>query len=338
MSTPPFVRFYANDWFTGCAGLKADERGVYVSMCVYIWTTGRRVPLDDAEASRMMNLNFKSYQRIRDRLVVIGKVTRHENGYGNERAEHELAAAAEAAAAKGRAVATPDRGDEGRAPEVAEPRTEAPQNAKANGPVLTDHAIDSTIDHAIDHRIDHAIEGQKIETNQSPFIEPEPITRIDVVGDGARDVSIDRNELAQAMKRITDAAKPVLRDGGMSSGLMGTSSEIAKWLKDGCDIDADILPVIEAAVAKGAVVSSWKFFSQSIVDAKASREAPLPAPVPKGVTTHAADRNRTARYPTKHDRLQSVVARCLERNAGPAARPEWARDLDGDALTIVPGA
>lgn len=326
MSTPPFVRFYANDWFTGCAGLKADERGVYVSMCVYIWTTGRRVPLDDAEASRMMNLNFKSYQRIRDRLVVIGKVTRHENGYGNERAEHELAAAAEAAAAKGRSVATPDRGDEGRAPEAAEPRTEAPQNAKANGPVLTDH----TIDHAIDHRIDHAIEGQKNETNQAPFIEPRT-TKIDVVDDA-------RAKLASSMKRITDAAKPILRDGGMSATLMGTSSEIAKWLKDGCDIDADILPVIEAAVAKGAVVSSWKFFSQSIVDAKASREAPLPTAVPKGVSTHAADRNRTARYPTKHDRLQAVVAKCLERNAGPAARPDWARDLDGDALTIVPGA
>ena len=63
-------------------------------------------------------------------------------------------------------------------------------------------------------------------------------------------------------------------------------------------------------------------------------EPAKPAP---GVT-HAADRNRTARYPTKHDRLQAVVAGCLERNAGPAARPDWARDLDGDALTIVPSA
>lgn len=146
-----------------------------------------------------------------------------------------------------------------------------------------------------------------------------------------------RAKLSASMKRITDAAKPILRDGGMSATLMGTSSEIAKWLKDGCDIDADILPVIEAAVAKGAVVSSWKFFSQSIVDAKASREAPLPTAVSKGVT-HAADRNRAPRHPTKHDRLQAVVAKCLERNAGPAARPDWARDLDGDALTIVPGA
>ena len=298
MSTPPFVRFYANDWFTGCAGLKADERGVYISMCVYVWTTGKRVPLDDAEASRMMNLNFKSYQRIRDRLMVIGKVTRHENGYGNERAEHELAAAAEASAAKGRTVATPDRGDEGRASEADKPRTEAPQNAKANGPVLTDH----TIDHTIDHRIDGMIEGQKSETNQLPSIEPVTIKIDAVVDDGAR------AKLASSMKRITDAAKPILRDGGMSSGLMGSSSEIAKWLDAGCDIDADILPAIKAAVAKGAVVSSWKFFSQTIVDAKASREAPLPTAVPKGVTD-ATDRSRPSRALTIRERARAAIER-----------------------------
>lgn len=304
MSTPPFVRFYANDWFTGCAGLKADERGVYVSMCVYIWTTGRRVPLDDAEASRIMNLNFKSYQRIRDRLVVIGKVTRHENGYGNERAEHELAAAAEAVAAKGRTVSTPDRGDEGRAPEAAQPRTEAPQNAKTNGPLLTDRTIDSGIDHAIDGMIDHAIDGQKDQSNQTPSIEPEPRTRIDVVGDGAREVSIDRNELAQAMKRVTDAAKPILRDGGMSSGLMGTSSEIAKWLKAGCDIDADVLPVIQSVVAKGTLVSSWKLFSPLIIAAKASREAPLPEAAAKPAQPANRPRKTFATYDTL---MQQVI-------------------------------
>lgn len=53
---------------------------------------------------------------------------------------------------------------------------------------------------------------------------------------------------------------------------------------------------------------------------------------------HAADRNRSSRHPTKHERLQAVVAGCLQRNAGTPARPDWARDLDGDALTIVPGA
>ena len=89
-SPPPHIRFYAGDWFTGVAGLKADERGVLISMCVYIWTTGQRVPLDDAEAARRLCLQFNLYQRIRDKLLRLGKVTRHVDGYGNVRAEAEL--------------------------------------------------------------------------------------------------------------------------------------------------------------------------------------------------------------------------------------------------------
>lgn len=96
MSTPPFVRFYHGDWYTGVAGLKADERGVFISMCVYIWTTGRRVPLCDAEAARMMALQFNLYQRVRDKLLRLGKIEKHADGYTNKRAEHELGKASHA--------------------------------------------------------------------------------------------------------------------------------------------------------------------------------------------------------------------------------------------------
>lgn len=90
MSGVPFVRMYASDWFAGCVGLKADERGVYISMCVYIWTAGRRVPLDDAEAARMMCLQFNNYQRLKRSLICKGKVQEHDDGYGIKRAEREL--------------------------------------------------------------------------------------------------------------------------------------------------------------------------------------------------------------------------------------------------------
>lgn len=106
----------------------------------------------------------------------------------------------------------------------------------------------------------------------------EPLKEPSKENDAAVGADAKPVDLAASMKRITDAAKPILRDGGMSSTLMGTASEIAKWLKDGCDLEADILPAIQAAVAKGAVVSSWTYFSQSIVNAKASREQALPAP------------------------------------------------------------
>jgi uncharacterized protein YdaU (DUF1376 family) len=296
MSTPPFVRFYANDWFTGCAGLKADERGVYVSMCVYIWTTGKRVPLDDAEASRMMNLNFKSYQRIRDRLVVIGKVTRHENGYGNDRAEHELAAAAEAAAAKGRTVATPDRGNEGRAEEAAEPRQETPKNAEANGAVLTDGPIDDGIDHRIDGTIDHAIEVKKSEPNQTPFIEPEPITRKNDVDDVAR----ARVEVLPDgfLDRMLKAAGPVLDDPVNTAGLLMPSTPIM-WLREGCSFELDVIPALESiAVARAgkSKVRDWNYFTKAVSNAKDARERKLPPPDQRSMPQTTKPRKIFATY------------------------------------------
>lgn len=175
MSAPPFVRFYANDWFSGCAGLKADERGVYISICVYIWNTGRRVPLDDAEASRMMAINFKSYQRIRDRLVVLGKVTKYENGYGNERAERELSSASEAVERNARRTGTPSDRSDGQGKETSPQNGQAlTKNAEAGSAVLTDGTIDHGIDHRIDGTTDHGIDRQKEQQNQSPSIEPEP--------------------------------------------------------------------------------------------------------------------------------------------------------------------
>jgi uncharacterized protein YdaU (DUF1376 family) len=188
MSTPPFVRLYANDWFTGVAGLKADERGVYISMCVFIWTTGRRVPLDDAESARLMAINFKSYQRIRDRLVVLGKVTKHENGYGNERAESELSAAIEAHAKQVRRTEqVAGRGNGSGEEKPASARAPIAEDAKADKPILINGAIDHAIDVVIDHMIDVPIDTQKLQQNQPPSIEPEPEPELVSKNDDLRD-------------------------------------------------------------------------------------------------------------------------------------------------------
>ena len=175
MSAPPFVRFYANDWFTGCAGLKADERGVYVSICVYIWTTGNRVPLCDAEASRMMGLQFNNYQRLRDRLVVKEKVQKHADGYGVKRAEAELDLArnrieAGATAGSGRRAHTTPPNDDNQG--TAQPNPLRPhdgENAEANGALLGT-PIGAPIGTPIG-------DVEKSEQNQQPSIDSESLSR-----------------------------------------------------------------------------------------------------------------------------------------------------------------
>lgn len=345
MSTPPFVRFYANDWFTGCAGLKADERGVYVTMCVYIWTTGRRVPLDDAEASRMMSLNFKSYQRIRDRLVVLGKVTRHENGYGNDRAEHELAAATEAAAGKGRTVSTPDRGDEGRAPETAQPRAEAPKNAETNGAVLIDRRIDDGIDPAIDGTIDGTIEAQKIEQNQCASIEPEPrtIKKEDspLPPDGGRE-SLEANSHRETLK-----AFEAYNDRALVLGLPQASKltpdrrrRINARLRDfGQDGWAKALVNLDTPFLRGLTEHRFRADLDFVCQPKSFSKLHDGGYAPAQGTPDAADRSRPSRNLSKSERLKAAVDRAMHDNVTVfAARPSWKTADDADAHTVLPVA
>lgn len=86
---PSFVRMYPSDWRSGCLGLSLEQEGLYVRMCMFIAETGRRVPLDDTEAARMMGVQTRNYRRVLGELLRIGKIKRHDGGYGNDRIEFE---------------------------------------------------------------------------------------------------------------------------------------------------------------------------------------------------------------------------------------------------------
>ena len=48
-----------------------------------------RVPLDDTEAARMLNVQTRNYRRVLGELLRMGKIKRHDDGYGNDRIETE---------------------------------------------------------------------------------------------------------------------------------------------------------------------------------------------------------------------------------------------------------
>lgn len=52
---------------------------------------------------------------------------------------------------------------------------------------------------------------------------------------------------------------------------------IHQWLMAGCSVENDILPEIQRQKKIGADVRSWKFFTGAVMDAKATRETPLPS-------------------------------------------------------------
>lgn len=302
MSGVDHVRFYSSKWRSGCLMLSLEAEGLYIRIASFRWDAGVRVPSDRKKAALLLRINYNKYTKVLDELFTAKLVIDNGDGLVIERAEIEYQAAEDAIRDKARrvpkpngngAAGTPDQGCEGQTSD--DPVKDTGQPAPQVTPPLTGLVTPPTA-------------SENHQGNQRPSIDKDSREGIDVVGDGAREVSIDRNELAQAMKRITDAAKPVLRDGGMSSGLMGTSSEIAKWLKAGCDIDADVLPVIQAVVAKGAVVSSWKLFSPLIIAAKASRETPLPDAVAKPTPSANRPRKTFATYDTLMQQVTGAPA------------------------------
>jgi uncharacterized protein YdaU (DUF1376 family) len=147
-------------------GLSLEQEGLYVRMCMFIAETGRRVPLDDSQAARMLNLNTNQYRKVLGQLLVQGKITRHANGYGNDRVEHEREEAQKATDRKSSTSPTrePDR--------EADQRPER-KNHAATTPVTP---LDTRVDTPLDTPLALA---QKTQHNQYPFKEPEPEPKIE---------------------------------------------------------------------------------------------------------------------------------------------------------------
>jgi uncharacterized protein YdaU (DUF1376 family) len=132
---------YPTDWRSGCLGLSLEEEGLYMRVCMFQAETGRRVPLDDSQAARMLGgVNLNQYRKVLGQLVLKGKVKRHEDGYGNDRIEHETKKAQGAAGKRPAATEKyPDREadqDEGRE-DHAVPVTVTPPATRVAAPPAT---------------------------------------------------------------------------------------------------------------------------------------------------------------------------------------------------------
>jgi uncharacterized protein YdaU (DUF1376 family) len=111
-----FVRFYPSDWRSGCIGLNLEEQGLYIAICAYIYETGKRVPLCDAAAAKILMVQVQKYGKVLKALVSAGKVSTHEDGHTVGRAEYELlkAQGAPSVDTAGPETAVERRADQGR--------------------------------------------------------------------------------------------------------------------------------------------------------------------------------------------------------------------------------
>jgi uncharacterized protein YdaU (DUF1376 family) len=90
MSGAVFVRFYATDWRAGCFGLSLEQEGLYMRVCAYIYETGKRLPLDDSRAAKVMGCHTNAYRKVRDQLASLSKIVKCDDGWTVKRVELEL--------------------------------------------------------------------------------------------------------------------------------------------------------------------------------------------------------------------------------------------------------
>jgi uncharacterized protein YdaU (DUF1376 family) len=102
-----YARFFPSDWRTGCLVLNLEEEGLYIRCCAYMYDTGKCIPSDDHQASRVLNVQFQKYVKVMTSLIDKGKMIRGQGWIINERVMEEIDKyraehAARSAAAKAR--------------------------------------------------------------------------------------------------------------------------------------------------------------------------------------------------------------------------------------------
>lgn len=260
MNGARFIRFYPSDWRSGCLGLTLEQSGLYIAICAHYWETAERLPLDDATAARRLGLNCKNYRKVRNELLSLGKIARHEDGYCNDRAERELAAAKRASKTEVETDVDTPRG------------IHAGEHENGGDQVQKRGARKNTIDGSIADQLPNQspincpIEVEKTQQNQDPskdlILEPylkegqsvkNKTVSVCELTDGP-DPAFEKCKLALngSTTRVVDAVRN-------SMGVYGTKAAAVEWVATalddfGSDALVDAFRFFEKVTAKGEPV------------------------------------------------------------------------------------
>ncbi len=107
---------------------------------------------------------------------------------------------------------------------------------------------------------------------------------------------LTREEIDEVSRRAREAVGDAIADPAKAPGVL-VPSDILAWLKNGADLDLDILPAIRARSARASPgsIRSWAYFREPVMQAKARREAEIETPEVDHDRTDKATSN-TARH------------------------------------------
>lgn len=243
---PSYTRFYASKWRSGTLMLSLEEEGLYIRISAFQMECGQPLPQDWKEGARLLCVQPLKYRKTIDALLAKGLVVSTPEGIVCERAILEFKRASKSV-----------EGDKSDPPTY--PHTNPDTYPVTNPASMGVEAENDEQKQDQNHKRREEEEKTEIITSVAPRTAALP-------SDG--DLS----------DRLIKACNGALDNPVNCMGLLSVATPVM-WLKQGCDLELDVIPTLTAAGKKhhGKRIRSWSYFTPMVAEAKANREAGLPA-------------------------------------------------------------
>jgi uncharacterized protein YdaU (DUF1376 family) len=320
--------------------MKADQIGIYTIVLLLIYDSMGMLRDDDKFVAGHCQIDVRTYRKIREQLIEVGKVYEADGYLYNNRAQAEIAKFCESAKKKREAaIAREEKKRQDAAKRAADeklnehnlrtvgaqraqgvrtacaqlaqtahtPRSENPKNVNENnGATTTALPVLSTYKEKEKEKEREVREERKIQQPLAPWA-------------AWTDV-----EFRDFVKRLEAEAGDALANPAGAAGLLNISPIVA-WLQAGADPEYDIVTAVRMVSgqtrAKGMQrIRSWEYFNTAVADCKDRRARGLPA---VEVRTKPGQKPPTDRYgglsQAQRDKIEKAKAdAALAREGGHA--------------------
>lgn len=234
----PWFKCFPTDWREGTRMLSAEHRGIYMDCLCLIYERDAPLPADDKWMAHALHVSARAWRSSRMALLKAGKLTFLQDGWSNSRADEERM--------KRRSTADQNA-------IIARSREDQKREKSKNGNENNEAQLQSV---------------PRNEHHAGAYQTPESDT--DSGGGSARE--IDPHELYE---KLTEAANGSLYP--LAIGLHAVAEPLM-WIRQGADLELDILPVVRDVghKAEPQSISTWSYFARPVARQKKRREAGLP--------------------------------------------------------------
>jgi uncharacterized protein YdaU (DUF1376 family) len=250
----PWFKFFPTDWREGTRHLSAEVRGIYADCLALMYETDAPLPADDKWMAHQLHISVRAWRNALSVLARDGKLFPLQDGWSNSRADEERL--------KRRSIADQNR-------IIAQSREDQKREKSKNG-----SENNETAPRTVPREEHHVHARQTSDSRESE-------------GDGGSAREIDPHELYE---KLTEAANGSLYP--LAIGLHAVAEPLM-WIRQGADLELDILPVIRdiGHKAEPQSISTWSYFARPVARQKKRREAGLPdVPEPAAQARAAAVR------------------------------------------------